>query len=57
MKIVGFDAGPTQVEELEKGDVQALIAQKPADIGAQGVEQASRRSRARRRRRRSAPSR
>jgi ribose transport system substrate-binding protein len=40
VKIVGFDAGPAQVEQLEKGDVQALIAQRPADIGAQGVEQA-----------------
>ena len=40
VKIVGFDAGPLQVEQLEKGDVQALVAQKPADIGAQGVEQA-----------------
>jgi ribose transport system substrate-binding protein len=40
VKIVGFDAGPAQVEQLEKGDVQALIAQKPADIGAMGVEQA-----------------
>jgi ribose transport system substrate-binding protein len=40
VKIVGFDAGPAQVEQLEKGDVQALVAQKPADIGAQGVEQA-----------------
>jgi ribose transport system substrate-binding protein len=40
VKIVGFDAGPAQVEQLQKGDVQALIAQKPADIGAQGVEQA-----------------
>jgi len=40
VKIVGFDAGPAQVEQLEKGDVQALIAQRPAEIGAQGVEQA-----------------
>jgi len=40
VKIVGFDAGPLQVEQLEKGEVQALVAQKPADIGAQGVEQA-----------------
>jgi len=40
VKIVGFDAGPAQVEQLENGDVQALIAQKPAEIGAQGVEQA-----------------
>jgi ribose transport system substrate-binding protein len=40
VKIVGFDAGPKQVKDLEDGVVQALIAQKPADIGSQGVEQA-----------------
>jgi len=40
VKIVGFDAGPKQVEDLEQGTVQALIAQKPADIGKAGVEQA-----------------
>jgi ribose transport system substrate-binding protein len=40
VKIVGFDAGPAQVEQLEQGLVQALIAQKPADIGKQGIEQA-----------------
>ena len=40
VKIVGFDAGPKQVKDLEEGLVQALIAQKPADIGRQGVEQA-----------------
>jgi ribose transport system substrate-binding protein len=40
VKIVGFDAGPKQVKDLESGTVQALIAQKPADIGAQGVQQA-----------------
>jgi ribose transport system substrate-binding protein len=40
VKIVGFDAGPKQVEDLEQGLVQALIAQKPAEIGALGVEQA-----------------
>jgi ribose transport system substrate-binding protein len=40
VKIVGFDAGPKQVEDLEQGIVQALIAQKPADIGKAGVEQA-----------------
>jgi ribose transport system substrate-binding protein len=40
VKIVGFDAGPKQVQDLKDGAVQALIAQKPADIGAQGVEQA-----------------
>jgi ribose transport system substrate-binding protein len=40
VKIVGFDAGPKQVKDLEDGLVQALIAQKPGDIGSQGVEQA-----------------
>jgi ribose transport system substrate-binding protein len=40
VKIVGFDAGPAQVEQLEQGLVQALIAQDPADIGKQGIEQA-----------------
>ena len=40
VKIVGFDAGPKQVEDLQSGIVQALIAQKPADIGKAGVEQA-----------------
>jgi ribose transport system substrate-binding protein len=40
VSIVGFDAGPKQVEDLKQGIVQALIAQKPAEIGADGVEQA-----------------
>ena len=40
MKIVGFDAGPKQVQDLKDGVVQALIAQKPATIGADGVQQA-----------------
>ena len=40
MKIVGFDAGPKQVDDLKDGLLQALVAQKPADIGAQGVQQA-----------------
>jgi ribose transport system substrate-binding protein len=40
VKIVGFDAGPKQVEDLKAGLVQALIAQRPADIGKQGVQQA-----------------
>ena len=39
--MVGFDAGPDQVKQLEAGDVQALVAQKPYDIGVQGVEQAA----------------
>lgn len=40
VKVVGFDAGPAQVAQLEAGDVQALVVQKPYDIGFQGVEQA-----------------
>ncbi len=40
VKIVGFDAGPDQIKQLKAGDVQALVAQKPYDIGLQGVEQA-----------------
>jgi ribose transport system substrate-binding protein len=40
VKIVGFDAGPKQVEDLKDGLVQALIAQQPAEIGKQGVQQA-----------------
>lgn len=42
VSVVGFDAGPAQVEQLESGLVQALIAQRAGDIGAQGVEQALR---------------
>ncbi|KAA9144775.1 substrate-binding domain-containing protein, partial [Microbacterium lushaniae] len=38
--IVGFDAGPAQVEQLRAGVVQALVAQEPATIGKDGVEQA-----------------
>ncbi|WP_024803949.1 ABC transporter substrate-binding protein [Nocardia sp. BMG51109] len=41
VKLVGFDASPKQVEDLRVGTVQALIAQNPADIGAQGVDQAA----------------
>jgi ribose transport system substrate-binding protein len=40
VKMVGFDAGPDQIKQLEAGDVQALVAQKPYDIGVQGVQQA-----------------
>jgi len=40
VKIVGFDAGPKQVQDLKQGVVQSLIAQDPADIGKQGVDQA-----------------
>ncbi|HEV7847891.1 MAG TPA: ABC transporter substrate-binding protein [Mycetocola sp.] len=38
--IVGFDAGPAQVKQLKAGTVQALVAQEPATIGENGVEQA-----------------
>ena len=40
VNVVGFDAGPAQVKQLREGTVQALIAQQPDDIGAQGVQQA-----------------
>lgn len=40
VQVVGFDAGPDQITQLEAGDVQALVAQKPYDIGVQGIEQA-----------------
>ncbi|MET8428620.1 ABC transporter substrate-binding protein [Nocardia sp. NPDC004860] len=40
VKVVGFDASPKQVQDLKDGTVQALIAQNPADIGKQGVDQA-----------------
>ncbi len=41
VKVVGFDAGPAQVEQLKSGVVQALVAQEPAAIGADGVDQAA----------------
>lgn len=40
VKVVGFDAGPDQIKQLQAGDVQALVAQKPYDIGFQGIQQA-----------------
>lgn len=40
VKVVGFDAGPDQIKQLKAGQVQALVAQKPYDIGQKGVEQA-----------------
>jgi ribose transport system substrate-binding protein len=40
IKISAFDAGPQQVQDLQNGTVQVLIAQDPASIGAQGVDQA-----------------
>jgi ribose transport system substrate-binding protein len=40
VKIIGFDAGPKQIQDLKSGLVQGLIAQKPGTIGADGVQQA-----------------
>jgi ribose transport system substrate-binding protein len=40
VNLVGFDASPAEVDGLRKGEFQALIAQDPAAIGRQGVEQA-----------------
>lgn len=40
ISIVGFDAGPNQIKALKDGTVQALVAQQPGTIGADGVEQA-----------------
>ncbi len=39
VQVIGFDAGPDQIKQLEAGDVQALVAQQPYDIGVQGIEQ------------------
>lgn len=40
VKVVAFDAGPGQVEALRDGTLDALVAQKPREIGRQAVEQA-----------------
>jgi len=40
VKIVGFDASPSQVAQLKEGLVQALVVQQPREIGRLGVEQA-----------------
>ena len=40
VKVVTFDAGPKNVEDLKQGLIQGLIAQQPADIGKQGIDQA-----------------
>ncbi|WP_020670987.1 ABC transporter substrate-binding protein [Amycolatopsis nigrescens] len=40
VNLVGFDASPSEVEGLRKGEYQGLIAQDPASIGQQGVQQA-----------------
>ncbi|WP_410674587.1 ABC transporter substrate-binding protein [Amycolatopsis sp. cmx-4-68] len=40
VNLIGFDASPAEVEGLKNGQYQALIAQDPASIGTQGVQQA-----------------
>lgn len=40
VKIVGFDAGPKQVQDLKEGIVDLLIGQHPYDIGYLGVTMA-----------------
>jgi ribose transport system substrate-binding protein len=40
VKIVGFDAGPQQIQDLRSGVVQALVAQDPYGIGQRGVQTA-----------------
>jgi ribose transport system substrate-binding protein len=40
VKIVGYDADPTQVSDLKSGVVEALIAQEPFQEGVDGVQQA-----------------
>jgi ribose transport system substrate-binding protein len=39
VSLVGFDASPQEVTQLQQGIFQALIAQDPAQIGIQGVDQ------------------
>lgn len=40
VKIVGFDAGPDQIKDLQADTVQALVAQQPGVIGKDAVDQA-----------------
>jgi ribose transport system substrate-binding protein len=40
VKIIGYDADPTQVSDLKSGVVEALIAQEPYQEGVDGVQQA-----------------
>jgi ribose transport system substrate-binding protein len=40
IKTVGFDAEPQSIQDLNNDVVQALIAQQPAKIGADGIDQA-----------------
>jgi len=38
VKFVGFDASPPLVEALEKGEINALVAQNPTRMGYEGVK-------------------
>jgi len=40
IKNVSFDAEPADIQDLNKGVIDALIAQEPATIGADGIQQA-----------------
>ena len=40
IKVVGFDAGPTQVQDLRSQTVDILIAQHPGDIGTTALQMA-----------------
>jgi ribose transport system substrate-binding protein len=40
VQVVGFDAGPNQIQALREGTVQALVAQAPGVIGKFGVDEA-----------------
>ncbi|MEO6116947.1 MAG: substrate-binding domain-containing protein, partial [Pseudolysinimonas sp.] len=40
IKVISYDAGPKQVDDLKAGIVQGLVAQDPYTEGMQGVEQA-----------------
>jgi ribose transport system substrate-binding protein len=40
VKIVAFDAQPSQVEALKAGDIDAIISQNPFDMGVLGVDYA-----------------
>jgi ribose transport system substrate-binding protein len=40
VQVVGFDAGPNQMQALREGTVQALVAQNPGLIGKFGVDEA-----------------
>jgi ribose transport system substrate-binding protein len=40
VKIVAFDAQPSQVQALKAGDIDAIISQNPYDMGVLGVQYA-----------------